>query len=191
MSAPAATTRDAFYTLEAETAAVGRGCYAGGARTVARSEAHRRAAVQLAPLLRKKMDDKSAELEALHRAPGWKRRRAGWTAAPSRSCRPGSAMLETLENGELRDEFVDWFEIAREDGRDVDVGLERHWVDPTIPLAARSAGAGAWRADHFGHACAISATGECRRLAERRSAHRRRPSAPAAAARQFRLAVPL
>jgi ATP-dependent DNA helicase DinG len=30
---------------------------------------------------------------------------------------------------------VDWFEIARDEARDVDVGLERHWVDPTIPLA--------------------------------------------------------
>ena len=35
-----------------------------------------------------------------------------------------------------RDEFVDWFEIEREDGRDVDVGLRRHWIDPTIPLAS-------------------------------------------------------
>ena len=34
------------------------------------------------------------------------------------------------------DEFVDWFEIVREDGRDSDVGLERHWIDPTKPLAA-------------------------------------------------------
>src|SRR6185437_6812031 len=27
-------------------------------------------------------------------------------------------------------------EIAREDGKDYDVGFERHWVDPTVPLAA-------------------------------------------------------
>src|SRR6202000_1556872 len=45
------------------------------------------------------------------------------------------AMLDALETGEVRDEFVDWFQLDREDGRDVDVGLERHWVDPTIPLA--------------------------------------------------------
>ena len=32
-------------------------------------------------------------------------------------------MLDALETGERREEFVDWFEIAREDGRDVDVGL--------------------------------------------------------------------
>ena len=40
-----------------------------------------------------------------------------------------------LENGEIAEEFVDWFEIVREDGRDADVGLERHWIDPTKPLS--------------------------------------------------------
>ncbi|MBY0511024.1 MAG: ATP-dependent DNA helicase [Rhodospirillaceae bacterium] len=32
-------------------------------------------------------------------------------------------------------EFVDWFSIERMDGQDVDVGLHRHWVDPTLPFA--------------------------------------------------------
>ncbi len=32
-------------------------------------------------------------------------------------------------------EFVDWFGIERFDGHDVDVGLHRHWVDPTLPFA--------------------------------------------------------
>ena len=31
-------------------------------------------------------------------------------------------------------EFVDWFEVERMDGRDVDIGMRRHWLDPTIPL---------------------------------------------------------
>ena len=45
-------------------------------------------------------------------------------------------MLAALD--EERDgpsEFADWFEIARDDGRDIDVGLNRHWIDPTIPFA--------------------------------------------------------
>jgi hypothetical protein len=45
-------------------------------------------------------------------------------------------MLESLETGEVSDDFTDWFEISREDGRDSDVGFERHWIDPTVPLAA-------------------------------------------------------
>jgi ATP-dependent DNA helicase DinG len=44
-------------------------------------------------------------------------------------------MLESLESNAASAEFVDWFEIVREDGREIDVGLRRHWIDPTIPLA--------------------------------------------------------
>ena len=44
------------------------------------------------------------------------------------------ASLDALESDEPKKEFVDWFEISREDGRDVDLGLRRHWVDPTIPF---------------------------------------------------------
>ncbi|MBM3514498.1 MAG: ATP-dependent DNA helicase [Alphaproteobacteria bacterium] len=32
-------------------------------------------------------------------------------------------------------EFIDWFSIDRDDGRDLDVGLNRHWLDPTLPFA--------------------------------------------------------
>ena len=32
-------------------------------------------------------------------------------------------------------EYVDWFAAERIEGRDIDVGMHRHWVDPTIPLA--------------------------------------------------------
>ncbi len=34
-------------------------------------------------------------------------------------------------------EFVDWFGVERIDGRDIDVGLHRHWIDPTVPFADR------------------------------------------------------
>ena len=37
-------------------------------------------------------------------------------------------------------EFVDWFSVERIDGRDFDVGMHRHWVDPTIPFAEQVAG---------------------------------------------------
>jgi ATP-dependent DNA helicase DinG len=45
-------------------------------------------------------------------------------------------MLAALEDQSSEtSEFADWFEIARADGRDFDVGLRRHWIDPTIPFA--------------------------------------------------------
>ena len=31
--------------------------------------------------------------------------------------------------------FVDWLAVARSDGREWDVGLHRHWLDPGVPLA--------------------------------------------------------
>lgn len=46
------------------------------------------------------------------------------------------SMLASLEDEKnATTEFADWFEIERDDGRDFDVGLKRHWIDPTIPFA--------------------------------------------------------
>ena len=49
------------------------------------------------------------------------------------------AMLKTLPM-ETPPQFVDWFAVERIDGRDVDVGLYRHWIDPTVPFAEALAG---------------------------------------------------
>jgi ATP-dependent DNA helicase DinG len=126
---------DAFYSLEAETQPMGeetmeavRGLSRGLKRIAS-------PLASLARLLRKKMDDKTATLE-----PYTKARLDAAARGLDRRAKvilpAWIQMLETLENGEIADEFVDWFEIVREDGRDADVGLERHWVDPTKPLAA-------------------------------------------------------
>ena len=46
-------------------------------------------------------------------------------------------MLETLLKPESQsDEFVDWFEIERIDGKPVDVGFYRHYTDPMKPFTA-------------------------------------------------------
>jgi ATP-dependent DNA helicase DinG len=49
------------------------------------------------------------------------------------------AMLRALRErpptpGERR-EFVDWLALTRREGREVDAGLHRHWLDPTTPFA--------------------------------------------------------
>lgn len=49
------------------------------------------------------------------------------------------SMLRSLST-ETPSQFVDWFAVERIDGRDQDVGLYRHWVDPTIPFAEALAG---------------------------------------------------
>jgi ATP-dependent DNA helicase DinG len=126
--------RDAFYTLEAEPQPLG----AESLRAVAElARALARIAeplAKLARLLRKKMDEKSATVEPYTRA----RLEAAARGLDRRAKLVLPAwrqMLETLETGEISADFTDWFEIAREEGRDFDVGFERHWVDPTVPLA--------------------------------------------------------
>ncbi len=43
-------------------------------------------------------------------------------------------MLDSL-SGETPAEFVDWFAVERIEGHDFDIGLYRHWLDPTRPFA--------------------------------------------------------
>ena len=35
--------------------------------------------------------------------------------------------------------YVDWLALTRRDGRDIDAGLHRHWLDPTVPFATQVA----------------------------------------------------
>lgn len=46
------------------------------------------------------------------------------------------SMLQTLEDSASPEEFVDWMEIERFEGKAVDIGLYRHWIDPMKPFAA-------------------------------------------------------
>ncbi|MCW9002877.1 MAG: ATP-dependent DNA helicase, partial [Rhodospirillales bacterium] len=43
------------------------------------------------------------------------------------------AMLRSLAE-EPPTDFVDWFGVERREGRDVDVGMHRHWIDPVRPF---------------------------------------------------------
>jgi ATP-dependent DNA helicase DinG len=126
---------DAFYSLEAEPHPMGENLL-GAVRGLSRGL--KRVAeplTQLARCLRKKMNDKTATLEPYTKARldaaarGLERRAKALLPA-------WIQMLDALEQGGIADEFVDWFAITREDGRDADVGLQRHWIDPTKPLAA-------------------------------------------------------
>jgi ATP-dependent DNA helicase DinG len=125
---------DAFYSLEAdiqplsaETIEAARGLGIGLKRLAA-------PLLRLAHHLRKQLDDKTKELETFQRARIDAVRR-GLERRAKIILPAWMQMLDTLETGEVNDEFVDWFALERDDGRDLDVGLERHWIDPTIPLA--------------------------------------------------------
>lgn len=45
-------------------------------------------------------------------------------------------MLGCLQSQTTHDAFVDWFQVERLEGREYDIGMYRHWVDPTRPFAA-------------------------------------------------------
>jgi len=87
---------------------------------------------QLAQLLAKRLEDEADELDTSIRVRieaavrGLQRR--GLTVTAWRH------MLTALEH-ETPEEFVDWYAVDRNGGRDVDVGMHRHWIDPTIPFA--------------------------------------------------------
>lgn len=49
------------------------------------------------------------------------------------------AMLDALTDT-TPDDVVDWFGVERIDGRDIDIGYYRHYLDPTRPLTATLAG---------------------------------------------------
>jgi len=81
----------------------------------------------------KKLADEADELETGERTrieglAGSLERRA---LLPVRAWR---SMLKSLEKG-TPDDFVDWLSVERAQGRDMDVGLNRHWIDPTKPFA--------------------------------------------------------
>jgi len=55
----------------------------------------------------------------------------GWRAETVAAWR---ALIARID-GPVDADFVDWLAVARVEGRDVDVGLHRHWLDPTRPFA--------------------------------------------------------
>ncbi|MFA7429493.1 MAG: ATP-dependent DNA helicase [Rhodospirillaceae bacterium] len=83
--------------------------------------------------LTKRLDDEAEDLDAAARlrieslARSLERR----ALLPIKAWR---AMLDGLHE-ETPPDFVDWFAVDRSDGRDLDVGMHRHWIDPTRPFA--------------------------------------------------------
>ncbi|MBP7062743.1 ATP-dependent DNA helicase [Ferrovibrio sp.] len=86
----------------------------------------------LTKALAAKLEDETAELDSATRG-----RLEGALRGLGRrklTLEAWAAMLKSLETG-TGPEFVDWFALDREDGRDIDLGLYRHWLDPMRPFA--------------------------------------------------------
>ena len=77
------------------------------------------------------------ERRAKEQLGAWRAMLADMTAAPAPAATGGPAQQGSPAGEPVAgaDGFVDWFAISRSDGRDIDVGMHRHHVDPTIPFA--------------------------------------------------------
>jgi ATP-dependent DNA helicase DinG len=127
-------TADRLYALEAETEPLGDDARQAAQKLGSALKHLIAPLLRLAQTLRKKLNDDASELETYERA----RLEAAARGLERRAklvLPAWIAMLDALESREGHGAFADWFEIVREDGRDFDVGLRRHWIDPTVPLA--------------------------------------------------------
>ncbi|MDE1172949.1 MAG: ATP-dependent DNA helicase [Parvibaculaceae bacterium] len=131
--ARAASESETSYSLEAETEPMVEGLAEAAAALDAALARLMAPLARLADMLRQRLDDKAEELDTATRiridaaARGLDRR--GRILIPA-----WRHMLAGLAT-RTPDEFVDWFSIDRQWGHEVDIGMSRHWKDPTLPFA--------------------------------------------------------
>ena len=128
-----AANADNPYSLETETNPLVEGLADEAARFERALGNIARPLTALSERLGQLLDERAADLDQATRqrieavSRGLKRRGemqlGGWRA-----------MLKSL-GAPTSEAFVDWFSVERIDGRDFDVGMHRHWVDPTEPFA--------------------------------------------------------
>jgi ATP-dependent DNA helicase DinG len=127
-----ATAQDAGYGIETEFAEPDAALVDAAAPALESLEQLLRPLVALAARLEAVLEDAPDWLDAQARARiegaigglGWRTQAlAGWIALTARIGGPADP------------EFVDWMAVDRVDGREYDIGLHRHWLDPTRPFA--------------------------------------------------------
>ncbi|MGE0178754.1 MAG: ATP-dependent DNA helicase [Sphingomonas sp.] len=127
-----AAAQDAGYGLETELAEPDAALIEAAAVSVEALEALLRPLVALAGRLEAVIETAPDWLDAQARARvegaigglAWRcQALAGWIALAARIGGPADP------------DFVDWLAVDRVEGREYDVGLHRHWLDPTRPLA--------------------------------------------------------
>ncbi|MBV9929520.1 MAG: ATP-dependent DNA helicase [Alphaproteobacteria bacterium] len=127
-----ATAQDAGYGLETEMAELDGPIVAAAAPAVEALELLVRPLTALANRLQAVLEDAPDWLDAPARARiegaigglAWRTQTlAAWIGLAARIGGPADP------------DFVDWMAVERVDGREYDIGLHRHWLDPTRPLA--------------------------------------------------------
>ena len=127
-----ATGEDAGYGLETEAAELDGPTIEAAGKAAAALDALLRPLVALGRRLEAVLDDPPDWLDAPARARiegaiaslGWRRDTAtAWLGMLARAGGPPDP------------DFVDWLAVGRIEGRDIDIGLYRHWLDPSRPFA--------------------------------------------------------
>lgn len=124
---------DGPYGLEVEAVEVGPPVLDAARDLKTRLDRLIEPAKRLGALLHSRLDEEADELESATRV----RIEQVCRSLQHRvldSAKAWGDMLLSLD-GDTPPAFVDWFAVERIDGRDIDVGLRRHWVDPTVPFA--------------------------------------------------------
>jgi ATP-dependent DNA helicase DinG len=125
--------KDSAFDIETERQPAIEGMAEAAAGADAALKALQEPMALLAKRLEKKLDEEAAELDTPLRL-----RIEAMARSLDRRVKSQVAvwrgMLADLERA-MPDGVMDWLSITREFGREVDVGLHRHWIDPTQPFA--------------------------------------------------------
>ena len=127
-----ATGQDAGYGLETEAAELDGALIEAAGKAGAALDALMRPLIALGGRLEGVLADAPDWLDGPARA-----RIEGAIAGLGIRARTLAAWLALLGRlgGPITPDFVDWLAVDRAEGREYDIGLHRHWLDPTRPLA--------------------------------------------------------
>lgn len=127
-----ATGAEAGYGLETEIADVGGPLVEAASQAATALEALRTPLAALEARLMAVLDDAPDWLDGPSRA-----RVEGAAAGLRLRAATLAAWLNLLARlgGPADPDFVDWFAVERSEGRELDIGIHRHWLDPTRPFS--------------------------------------------------------
>ena len=136
---------DSPYSLEAPTVPEIEGLAGAAAALESALGGIRRPLLILAQCLAAVLDEKADSLDSAQRARiegvvrGVARRGedqlASWCGMLQTLMLSPASANEATVSEIAKDGYVDWFAIQRSDGREIDLGMHRHFVDPTRPFA--------------------------------------------------------
>ena len=127
-------TRNEYYSLETPKMPVNEDIILSALELAPRYKKLLQAIQKLKTHFKQKLDEQADELNKDTR----KRLESIILSLKNRAEMPLTAWASMLDqiNTATPEDFTDWFSIERIDGKNIDIGMYRHWVDPMIPFTA-------------------------------------------------------